>query len=244
MFGWRGRLGFLVPPGNPTLEPEMMMLVPDGVSLHFTRMVAHGVTGSLAGQEERNRSQIEHLDEGAVLLAMVKPNVVVLGHTATSYTLGREAEDKLMKRLSDQYGMPFVTAFGSVVAALEHLGVKRVGYATPYDETMTLRGKAHLESFGFSVPAFGRLQGVTNIYDETAERAYGLVRGVDRPEAQAIFISGVGMPTVAVIDKLERDLGKPVISSASAMMWNALRIAGVKEPVHGFGQLLSGVTPA
>jgi maleate isomerase len=238
MFGWRGRLGFLVPPGNPTLEPEMSMLVPDGVTLHFTRMVARGITGSLSGQEERNRSQIEHIDEGASLLALVKPNVIVLGHTATSYTLGRDAEEKLMARLTEQYKLPFVTAFGSVVAALEHLGVKRVAYATPYDEAITLRGKAHLEAFGFTVPAFGRLAGVTNIYDETAERAYGLARQVDRPEAQAVFISGVGMPTVTVIEKLERDLGKPVISSASAMMWNALRIAGVKEPVPGFGQLL------
>jgi hypothetical protein len=36
MMGWRARLGFLVPPGNPTVEPEMMQLVPPGVSLHFS----------------------------------------------------------------------------------------------------------------------------------------------------------------------------------------------------------------
>ena len=46
MIGWRARLGFLVPPGNPTVEAEMMALVPAGVSLHFQRMVARGVPGS------------------------------------------------------------------------------------------------------------------------------------------------------------------------------------------------------
>jgi maleate cis-trans isomerase len=40
MIGFRARLGFLLPPGNPTIEPEMMAMAPGGVSLHFHRMVA------------------------------------------------------------------------------------------------------------------------------------------------------------------------------------------------------------
>ena len=47
------RLGFLVPPGNPTVEPEMIEMAPKSVSVHFSRMVAHGPTGMLDGQEER-----------------------------------------------------------------------------------------------------------------------------------------------------------------------------------------------
>jgi maleate isomerase len=38
MKGWRTRIGFLLPPGNPTVEPEMAELTPPGVSVHFTRM--------------------------------------------------------------------------------------------------------------------------------------------------------------------------------------------------------------
>ncbi len=64
------RLGFLVPPGNPTVEPEMIEMAPKSVSVHFSRMVAHGPTGTLDGQEERNRTQIEHIGESAELLAM------------------------------------------------------------------------------------------------------------------------------------------------------------------------------
>jgi maleate isomerase len=235
------RLGFLVPPGNPTTEPEMIALTPPGVTIHFTRMVAGGVTGSLDGQELRNRSQIAHLDECISLLAMVKPNVIVLAHTATSYTLGREGERLLMERLTKQYGMPCITAFGSVVRACEHLGVKRVALGTPYGEEMTLRGKAHLEAHGFDVVNHGRLQGVTNIYDETPERAAQLARSVDHPQAQAVFLSGVGMPTVEVLEALEGELRKPVFSSAAAMMWNALRVAGVRRAIRGYGSLLANV---
>jgi maleate cis-trans isomerase len=45
------------------------------------------------------------------------------------------------------------------------------------------------------------------------------------------------MPTIEVLARLEKDLGKPVISSASAMVWNALRVAEVKERVKGYGTL-------
>ena len=233
------RIGFLVPPGNPTVEPEMMQLAPPGVTVHFTRMVAHGAVGSHEGQEERNRTQIAHLDENVALLAMVKPDVIVLAHTASSYTLGKEGEAALVARLERSSGTRFITAFGSVLEALAHLGVQRVALGTPYGDEATRKSKAHLEAHGIAVPAFGNLDEVVNIDDETPERAYQLARRVDVPEAQGVFLSGLGMPTLPVLEMLERDLGKPALSSASAMMWNALRIAGVRAPIKGYGRLLS-----
>ena len=70
-------------------------------------------------------------------------------------------------------------------------------------------------------------------------RVYGLIRSVDRAEAEAVFVSGVGLPTLDVIGEAEADLGKPVLSSAAAMLWNALRTAGIATPVPGCGRLLA-----
>ena len=75
-------------------------------------------------------------------------------------------------------------------------------------------------------------------FEETPRRVYGLVKGVNRPEADAVFISGVGLPTLSVLGAAEADLGKPVLSSACAMLWNALRVAGVGTPIPGYGRLL------
>jgi len=233
------RLGFLLPPGNPTIEPELMALVPAGVSLHFHRMVARGVTGSLDGQEARNRMMIDHLDESVELLSMVKPAVIVVAHTATSYTLGIEGEAALLARLEAARGVRIVTAFGSVATALGRLAVERVALGAPYSAETTEEGRAHLEAHGFRVVCSDNLKGVTNIYDETPERAYELARSVDRPEAQAVFLSGTGMPTLPVLARLEGELGKPVISSNLAMMWHALRGAGVATKIPGYGRLLT-----
>lgn len=239
MIGWRARLGFLLPPGNPTVEPEMIGLAPQGVSLHFHRMTAHGATGSLEGQDERNRMMVDNIDGSIELLAMVNPDVIVIAHTATSYYLGRQGESDLLARLQRSTGKRVVTAFGSVVRALQRLDVRRLSLGAPYSLETTLQGKGHLEAHGFEVVGFANLPGVTNIYDETAERAYGLARLADKEDAEAVFLSGTGLPTLPVLELLEQDLGKPVISSASAMMWQALRLAGVRQPIPGYGRLLT-----
>ena len=240
MKGWRARIGFLVPPGNPTVEPEMMALAPDGVSLHFTRMSAEGPAGTHTGQEERNLSQVASLPDCVKLLAMVSPKVIVMAHTATSYTLRQQREAHLVAQMEAIGGVRFVTAFGSVLAAFSHLGARRVAYATPYSAEMTARGKQHLENCGLQVVSSGHLANVRNIYEETSERAYSIARQVDRSDADVIFLSGVGMPTLDALQALEEDTGKPVISAASAMMWHALRIAGVRASIKGYGQLLEG----
>jgi len=240
MTGWRARLGFLVPPGNPTVEPEMAALAPPGLSVHFTRLSASGPAGTHEGQEERNRAQLDSLDEAVRLLAMARPHVIALAHTATSYTLGRDAEAVLVRRQEAATGTRFITAFGSVLAALQHLGVQRVAYATPYGADLTERGRAHLVLHGLEVVSVARLEGVRNIYEETTARAYAVGRQADRPEAEAVFLSGTGMPTVGMLQALEDDLGKPVLSASSAMMWHALRAAGVRSAMAGYGRLLAG----
>ncbi len=239
MRGWRARLGFLVPPGNPTVEPEMMQLVPAGVSLHFARLVATGSTGTAEGLEARNRSYLEHIDTSAALLAMVHPDVMVLAHTASSYALGREGEAQLIAQLEKRTESRVITAAGAALQALAHLDARRIALATPYPKAISRQGKEYLEANGLQVVGYGRLENVRNIYEETAERAYRLARQVDTAEAEAVFISGTGLPTLPILDMLEQDLGKPVLSSATAMMWLALRTARVGQPVAGYGRLLA-----
>jgi maleate cis-trans isomerase len=228
MVGWRAKLGFLVPAGTPTVEPEMFEMAPKGVSVHFGRMISRGADGTLNGIEARIATQIEHLDESVEMLSMIKPEVIALAHTATSYYLGREKEAALTKRLEDRFGLHFITAFGSVIAALHAMGITKVALGTPYDENLTMQGKQNLESYGIEVVNFDWLRNVRSIFEEPPNRAYRLGKSVD-----------VGMPTVSIVGALEQDLGKPVISSSSAMMWNALRLAGVTPVLPGYGSLLA-----
>ncbi len=238
MKGWRTRIGFLVPPGNPTVEPEMAQLTPPGVSLHFTRMNAEGPAGTHTGQEERNRSQVESIPACVRLLAMVSPSVIVMAHTATSYTLGQAREAELVAEMETIGNARFITAFGSVLAALQHLGIRRIAYATPYSAEMTARGRLHLESCGINVvnagtprqrPQHLRGEQRTRLCDRPAGRSPrgGSHFPLRRRDADPRCASAAG-----------RRYRQAVISAASAMMWHALRTAGVRHKFTGFGQLL------
>jgi maleate cis-trans isomerase len=239
MDGWRARIGFIIPPGTPTVEREMYKLAPAGVSVHFARMVARGPVGTLANLQSRAASQLEHMDETVDSIASVEPDVIVLAHTATSYFLGKDGDAKLARRQAERTGRPFISALGSAALALQTLGARRVAVGTPYDQALTQRGKEILGEFGFEVINACCLPNVTNIFEETPKRVYGLLRSADRPNADAVFISGVGLPTIDVLGAAETDLGKPILSSALAMMWNALRTAGIRDSVPGYGRLLT-----
>jgi len=166
---------------------------------------------------------------------------VLLAHTASSYALGYGNEQTLVDRIASLAGAPALLAAQAVLAALRHLGVKRLALGTPYPESISRQGKAYWEAAGFEIAGYHRLENVTDIYAENEERAYELARRADAPEADAVLLSGTGLPTVAVLETLERDLGKPVLSSNQASLWRALRMARVRESIAGFGRLLREV---
>ena len=48
--------------------------------------------------------------------------------------------------------------------------------------------------------------------------------------------------TMDVIERLEKELGKPVLSTTQVSIWAALRALGRTEGVPGFGRLLRDLT--
>lgn len=59
------------------------------------------------------------------------------------------------------------------------------------------------------------------------------------PDADAVFISCTGMRTIPIIETLEADLKKPVISAVQASMWYALKVLGINDLVPGTGSLFA-----
>jgi maleate isomerase len=236
----RARIGVLVPAGNPTVEPELYRMAPRSVTFHFARLeTLAGEPGAAEGMEERTLRYLDSLPVAIRSLAPVKPDVVALAHTAVSYLTGFAGELGLLARVEALAGTRGLTAAAAITAALAHLRVRRIALATPYPDAISASGHRYWQAAGFDVVAAHRLDGVASIYDETEERAYALGRQADVPDADALLISGTGLPTAGVIERLEKDLGKPVVTSQAAVLWRALRMAGIDDPVRGYGRLLA-----
>lgn len=233
------RLGVLVPSGNPTVEPELYRMAPRALTIHFARLdTLAGEPGGVDGMERRTLGYLDSLPAATRSLAAVKPAAVALAHTAVSYLSRFDGEPALRQRLRALAGPDAFTAAEAIEDALRHLGVHRLALATPYPETISTAARAYWQAAGFDIVAHRRLD-TPNIYEETEEAAYALGRAADAKDADALLISGTGLPTAGVVERLERDLAKPVVTSQTATLWKALRVLRVDAPVKGYGRLLT-----
>jgi maleate isomerase len=233
------RLGVLVPAGNPTIEPELYRMAPRGLTIHFARLdTLAGDPGAADGMERRTLGYLESLPSATRSLAAVKPDAVVLAHTAVSYLTGFDGEPSLLARLRALAGPRAFTAAAAIHAALRHLGARRLALATPYPESISAAGLAFWQAAGFEIVAHRRMD-TPNIYDETEDTACALARAAASREADTILISGTGLPTIGIVERLEHDLSTPVVTSQTATLWHALRTLKMPDEITGYGRLLA-----
>jgi maleate cis-trans isomerase len=236
-YSWRGRIGLIAPSTNTTLEPEFSRMTPEGVAVYVSRVHQAGPQGLASYQR-----MADGIATASTLLATSEVDVIAFGCTSCTYFV---SPDKVRDAMRENTGcLPILTA-DAVLDAMRAMKVKRIAVVGPRTEMVTKREVEFLVEAGFDIVA-SRCLGLGATEEERRsigrvppEVVYRLAMSVDIPDVEAIFVSCTQLPTLGVIEPLERALNKPIITSNQATMWRCLRAVKFNESIHGFGRLLA-----
>ncbi|NKB58868.1 MAG: decarboxylase [Alphaproteobacteria bacterium] len=235
-YGWRARIGLIVPSPNTVAETEFWRMAPEGVTIHTTRMLyrAQEVEDPLTDMEQFLPRVLEELRG-------LEVDVVAYGCTASAL---KTPYEETQKGIADELDLPTVTTMGSVLEAFRALGVESIAVGSPYTDATNEAESRFFESQGLTVTVdkgvrlFEGQQRGRHMNLVPKDAVEDLAMSIDSAEADAIFLSCSDMATLGSIERLEDKLGKPVITSAQATFWGALRAAGIDDRLEGCGRLL------
>lgn len=233
-FKIKQRFGLLAPSSNSTQEPEFVKVLPSSVSLHCARLTLSTI------DPESTMRIVAELDTEVGKLADVAVDAIVLAATAPSTRLGKGYDLELCKRIEQVSCKPATTAATAMLQAFESLGIRRIALAAPWGVGTNETVAAFIEASGVKVVNQEAMGIISNLEVGRldAQTAYDLGYQADRDDAEAIFLACGNWMTMDIVEQLERDTGKPVLTTNGCAIWAMLNILGGHESVSGYGTLL------
>ena len=255
-WGARARIGMFIVDSEAVPEAEWWAMLPPNVSVHAARVTA---TAPWANWEE-NRTRVDLADDlvrGSRQFASMRLSAVVIGHSSSSFLGGKGWDEAVGEALSDTLGPGVaVTTNGlDTMAALRASHVRRPYLVMPpwFNDATVAAGVGYYEARGFEPAGHLRYVPGPEWRDlppaELNLRGMGLAQEVEPLHAQisagcpttadGVLIAGTGFRCVGILDSLEQELGRPVLSANQASLWHCLQLAGVRANVPGYGNLFS-----
>jgi maleate isomerase len=240
MYGTRARIGYCSPPFvTETFCYEFYKMVPDGVTLMITTLSVTELTHA-STRDDMAASYAKSL-EAAKYMARSGADVVVLGGNPINQSRGIENLDAMCADLAREIGTKVVTSTHAQMHALAALGARKVATVHPFVEEITSSHERSMHNLGFeSAGVIAAGYAAQDLGRIPRELVLTLSRQIkhDHPEADTIHPSCAHWATAHTIDEIERELGVNVMTSQQAIVWKALRTAGISDRIEGFGRLL------
>ena len=229
----RARLGFILMSTDLAAESDFFSMAPTGVAVHITRLKTEDYTTN-----ETLARHIDHMADAASRLQPdTRPDVISYSCTSGSIVIG---EDRVMAEIvkGAPWAKPMCIVTG-VSDALRALDATRIVVGTPYLDEINTAEAEYLTERGIEILDIQGLNLTTGIEFGRVTPDYWkeFAIAIDRPEAEAIFLSCGGIRALEVVEEIEQATGKPVVTSNQAQFWSCLRRAGIDDKLSGFGKL-------
>ena len=229
----RARIGFIIPSSNRLVEPQMQLYAPPGIAPHFMRL-------RMTNQHKRPLPELlPSILDAAALLMDSTCDIIVFQCTGTSMSGGVEMDNLVVSEIAKATKRPAISTASAIKSTFAALAAKRLVFVSETEQAGHDKKKLFLKEAGYEILAdkAAGLSG-TDEYCITPPRFwYDMTLSLKNDAADAYFISCANIRSIDVIEDLERDLNKPVVTSNQAALWCALRTLGFSDVVPGLGSL-------
>ena len=164
---------------------------------------------------------------------------VVYGCTSGTIAVGHDTIERKVKEAKPK--AKITTPSTAAIKAFKKLNIKKLAIFTPYSKKLNDEIIDYFSSQGFDIVANTYLD-IAADYDIGKVDQNFLLETLSQIEiksADALFISCTALPVLNIIERLEKKLSKPVITSNQSLIWDTLESIGMNKDILGFGELFN-----
>jgi maleate isomerase len=229
------RIGLIIPSSNRMVEAEMLRVLPAGASGHVARL---RMTGPFEVPLAR---LVPDVTAAAATLGDARCDAIAFHCTANSTSEGASGEALLLDALRAGSPDAAVTSTATAIrAALQALGARRIALVTPYSPAVTAHEAEFFDAAGYNVVTMvARDLAGSDAYCAAPPSTWeAALQESRRDDIDVYVLSCANISCFPIIDRAEAALGKPVVTSNQAVLWDTLRAAAAPRP-SGLGRLMS-----
>ncbi|MGX9354666.1 maleate cis-trans isomerase family protein [Roseobacteraceae bacterium S113] len=231
------QVGFVVLKADETLERDMRQILPDTLEPLITRLPS--------GDEVSSESLAEMAQNltGAARLFPSGAQMAAVGYGCTSGTAEMGAA-RVAALIRDGVATPYVSdPLTALIAACNHLNLRRIALISPYVESVSAKLRAELATAGITVTGFASFEEPVeaNVVRIAPQSIADAARDIGQSaECDGVFLSCTNLRTLGIIEAVEAQIGKPVLSSNQVLAWHLLQLVGARPQAGGVGALFAG----
>jgi maleate isomerase len=223
------RVGLVIPSLNVIVEDDLRRELPADVGYHIGRLRLRRTQGRVTQQAllDAGRESIEQ----STLLSDAGMDAIAFNCTGASLSDGPEGARRLCAEIAAATSTPATTTILAVVQALRAAGLRRIVHVCPFTAEFGADEAAFLRAEGFEIVESRGL----NFTDArlaarmSPEEICEIAAGVDRPDADGLFLACANVRAMEATPAVQQRLGKPVVTSNQAVIWQLLEMIGHAE---------------
>jgi maleate isomerase len=231
-----GTLGLILPTHTPAFLNDLSTFLPPGVAIMPVYL------DMTQGTRQEFESAMPAYEKWVSFLAGQGCDLISAGGAPPFMMAGYTRESVIVSGWEKKYGTPVVTSPQDQVNALRALGIKRFIGVTPLARDQSPYYTKYFTDAGFTVLGMEGLDATfESIKSVTPDQIVAFIKTshAKYPGAEAVYVLGSEWRSADIVDRVERELGIPVLSPVIAQGWEIQKRLHQRWPVRGYGRLIS-----